>query len=161
MTAKTGSIPYMAPEVVMSKPYDKSVDVFSFAILLWEILTTDWAFNGYSTKDFFIRVAKNGERLAVPKSAPPMTRSILPEAWDEDPSKRPSMERIGALIRGELEDIAADAEVLNRTYHMKNRSVHSQRGSNIGRRKPNLSNSRRNSRNGRDSFVGGDIVRSE
>mmetsp|Transcript_42891 Transcript_42891/g.103760 ORF Transcript_42891/g.103760 Transcript_42891/m.103760 type:complete len:450 (+) Transcript_42891:148-1497(+) len=161
LTAKTGSIPYMAPEVVLNQPYDKSADVFSFAILFWELLTLDWAFNGMSTKDFFIEVAKHGQRLPLPKHAPPMTRSILPEAWHQDPRLRPTMKRIGAVIRGELEDMAHDAEVLNRTEHMINRSFHSQRGfitmSSRPRRKPSLSNSRK----GRDSLIGGDVCGSE
>ncbi|KAL3941994.1 MAG: hypothetical protein SGBAC_003738 [Bacillariaceae sp.] len=157
LTAKTGSIPYMAPEVVLNKPYDKSADVFSFGILLWELLTLDWAFNGLSAKDFFIQVAKHGQRLPLPKDAPPMTRSILPEAWHEDQSRRPTMKRIGAVIRGELEDIAADAEVLNRTQHMINRSYHSQRGFSSHKRKNTLSNSRK----GRNSFIGGDVCGSE
>ncbi|CAJ1926518.1 unnamed protein product [Cylindrotheca closterium] len=150
LTAKTGSIPYMAPEVVLNKPYDESADVFSFGILLWELLTLDWAFNGLSTKDFFIQVAKHGQRLPIPKNAPPMTRSIMPEAWHADPSCRPTMRRIGAVIRGELEDIDDAAEVVNRTQHMINRSNHSLQGFSLSRhkRKGSLSNSRK----GRDSL---------
>lgn len=160
LTAKTGSIPYMAPEVVMGKPYNQYADVFSFGILLWEILTLKWAFNGYSPQEYFIRVAKNNERLAVPRNAPPMIRTILPEAWDKDPKCRPSMKRMGALIRGELEDITADAAILNRTQHMMNQSARSQHlrrmlsASNSG--KPNLSNSR-SGRSRRGSFIGGEI----
>lgn len=156
LTSKTGSIPYMAPEVVLNKPYDKSADVFSFGILLWELLTLDWAFNGLSTKDFFIEVAKHGRRPPLPKYSPPMTRSILQEAWHENPSLRPTMKRMGAVIRGELEDIDSDAEVLNRTNHMINRSFHSQHGFRMSGHK--RKNSLTNSRKGRDSLRGGDII---
>ena len=163
LTSKTGSIPYMAPEVVLNQPYGKSADVLSYGILLWELLTLDWAFNGLSTKDFFIQVAKHGQRPPLPKNAPPMTRSILPETWDIDPTKRPTMKRIGAVIRGELEDIASDAEVVNRTQHMMNRSNHSMHfnlsGSLKGHRRKNSNLS--NSRKGRESFIGGDLFASE
>uniref|UniRef100_A0A7I4F0G4 Protein kinase domain-containing protein n=1 Tax=Physcomitrium patens TaxID=3218 RepID=A0A7I4F0G4_PHYPA len=37
MTGETGSYRYMAPEVFLHKAYDKSVDVFSFAIIVHEI----------------------------------------------------------------------------------------------------------------------------
>jgi serine/threonine protein kinase len=158
LTAKTGSIPYMAPEVVFGKPYNQSADVFSFGILLWELLTLQWAFNGYLAQEFFIRVAKNNERLLVPRDAPPMIRAILPEAWDKDPKNRPTMKRMGALIRGELEDITADSSVVNRTQHMMNQSARSQHLRMLnGSGRPNLSMS--NSRNGRrDSFIGGESV---
>eukprot|EP00980_Cylindrotheca_fusiformis_P002649 scaffold620_cov103-Cylindrotheca_fusiformis.AAC.9 len=157
LTAKTGSIPYMAPEVVFGKPYGQSADVFSFGILLWEILTLNWAFNGYAPQEYFMRVAKNNERLAVPRNAPPMIRTILPEAWDKDPKRRPTMKRMGALIRGELEDISADSEIVNRSQHMMNRSARSihLRRMLTGSGRPNLSNSR-SGRTGRGSYIGGE-----
>jgi serine/threonine protein kinase len=123
LTGRTGSTPYMAPEVCKAEPYDKEADVFSFAILLWEILSLEWAFNGFSRKDFYQRVALHHERLPVQSSWPIIVRTILVEAWDKDPQKRPSMKRIGTLIRADLEDmVGADDNVMNRTDHMMNRS---------------------------------------
>jgi serine/threonine protein kinase len=40
MTAETGTYRWMAPEVINHKPYDHKADVFSFAIVLWELVTT-------------------------------------------------------------------------------------------------------------------------
>ncbi|XP_018450396.1 serine/threonine-protein kinase STY17 isoform X4 [Raphanus sativus] len=39
MTAETGTYRWMAPEVIEHKPYDHRADVFSYAIVLWELLT--------------------------------------------------------------------------------------------------------------------------
>jgi hypothetical protein len=52
-------------------------------------------------------------------------RTILVEAWDKDPQKRPSMKRIGTLVRADLQDISEDDNVVNRTEHMMNRSKRS------------------------------------
>ncbi|KAF8378721.1 hypothetical protein HHK36_030070 [Tetracentron sinense] len=38
MTGETGSYRYMAPEVFKHRKYDKKVDVFSFAMILYEML---------------------------------------------------------------------------------------------------------------------------
>lgn len=81
LTGRTGSTPYMAPEVCKGEPYDVEADVFSFAILLWELLSLQWAFNGYSIKEFYQRVALQNERLPVKSSWPVIVRTILVEAW--------------------------------------------------------------------------------
>jgi serine/threonine protein kinase len=39
MTAETGTYRWMAPEVIEHKPYDEKADVFSFGVVLWELLT--------------------------------------------------------------------------------------------------------------------------
>ncbi|KVH99628.1 hypothetical protein Ccrd_022143, partial [Cynara cardunculus var. scolymus] len=39
MTAETGTYRWMAPEVINHQPYDQKADVFSFAIVLWELVT--------------------------------------------------------------------------------------------------------------------------
>lgn len=39
LTGKTGTKGYMAPEVALDEPYNQSVDVFSFAIIVWQVMT--------------------------------------------------------------------------------------------------------------------------
>ncbi|KAG6388486.1 hypothetical protein SASPL_149914 [Salvia splendens] len=39
MTAETGTYRWMAPEVIEHKPYSHKADVFSFGVMLWELLT--------------------------------------------------------------------------------------------------------------------------
>jgi serine/threonine protein kinase len=125
LTARTGSMPYMAPEICKGETYDTEAVVFSFAILLWEILSLHWAFNGCSLNEYYHRVALQHERLPITSSWPVIVRTILVEAWDKDPQKRPSMKRIGTLIRADLQDISEDDNVVNRTEHMMNRSKRS------------------------------------
>lgn len=39
MTAETGTYRWMAPEVIEHKPYGEKADIFSFAVVIWELLT--------------------------------------------------------------------------------------------------------------------------
>lgn len=115
----------MAPEVIKMETYDTKCDVYSFAVLLWEILCLRQAYKGLSPTDFVEKVVVRKERLAVPNTVPPLTRLMIPEAWDSDPRKRPDMKRVAILIRGDLNDMTTDDSVLHRTRHLHNRSDHS------------------------------------
>lgn len=46
MTAETGTYRWMAPEVIEHRPYDCKADVFSFGVLLWEMLTGEVSADG-------------------------------------------------------------------------------------------------------------------
>jgi serine/threonine protein kinase len=122
LTGRAGSFPYMAPEVVRMETYDSKCDVFSFAILLWEILSLKQSFKGMTATKFLNKVVIEGQRLPISKEWPPLTRLMLPEAWDNDPQKRPDMKRVAILIRGDLNDMTDDDNVLRRTNHMRERS---------------------------------------
>lgn len=125
LTGRAGSLPYMAPEVAKMEPYDTKCDCFSFAILLWEMLMLKPAFKGMTPSDFMEKVVLQSERLTVDKHLPPLTRLMIPEAWDKDPTARPDMKRIAIIIRADLNDMTTDERVLRRTKHMNNRSNHS------------------------------------
>mmetsp|Transcript_16849 Transcript_16849/g.21977 ORF Transcript_16849/g.21977 Transcript_16849/m.21977 type:complete len:477 (-) Transcript_16849:100-1530(-) len=125
LTGRAGSLPYMAPEVAKMVPYDTKCDVFSFAILLWEMLACRPAFDNYTSLEYMDKVVTEQERLDVSKTWPPLTRLMIPEAWDDDPKKRPDMKRIAILIRGDLNDMTTDERILHRTKHLASRSQHS------------------------------------
>jgi hypothetical protein len=117
----------MAPEVAECQPYSTQCDVFSFSILLWEILSMKPAFKGYSRREFLMRVVRGRERQNVSRKWPPLTRLAVREAWEHDPQKRPDMKRIAALLRGDLNELSSDPSVQDRTRHMRERSSHSTR----------------------------------
>lgn len=43
-TGETGTYVYMAPEVIRSEPYDEKCDVYSFAVILNELLTGEYPY---------------------------------------------------------------------------------------------------------------------
>ena len=102
LTARTGAIPYMAPQVADCQPYDTQCDVFGFAVLLWELLQLKPAFDGYSRREFLLRVVRNRERLQVRRSWPNGTRQALQQAWKHEARDRPNMTQVLRLLRSDL-----------------------------------------------------------
>eukprot|EP01041_Mallomonas_annulata_P010620 gene10620-22173_t len=93
MTGNTGSIRYMAPEVLQSLPYNEMVDIYSFGIILWEMATGQTPYQGITIKEFFIRVVINNERPAInsthSRCISEILATIIQKCWDKNPIKRP------------------------------------------------------------------------
>jgi Protein tyrosine and serine/threonine kinase len=116
----------MAPEVCLSKTYDSKCDVFSFAILSWEILSLRKAFDGMTGEEFVNQVMIERERLPINNTWPALTRVMLADAWDNIPQKRPAMKEITKYIRGDLTLLTSDDSILQRSIHYNNRSLTNQ-----------------------------------
>ena len=91
MTGGTGTLRFMPPEVAMYKPYNEKVDVFSFAILMWAIITKQIPFKGFDRATHYERVMVGGERPPLEDNWPEWLKNLLTRAWHTDPLMRPSM----------------------------------------------------------------------
>ena len=90
MTGGTGSLRYMAPEVVLHKPYTEKVDVYSFALVLYAMARNQEAFRGYSPQLHYSEVVMKGIRPKLESNWPLEFQRLLTACWDEDSTKRPS-----------------------------------------------------------------------
>lgn len=106
MTGSTGSLRYMAPEVALGKPYNEKVDVHSFGILAWQMLTGEVPFEALTVADFATEVFERGQRPQVSASWPRPLCALLERCWAADPSLRPSfeavVEELSALLHEDL-----------------------------------------------------------
>lgn len=66
MTGQTGTIGYMAPEVLQGRAYDHKCDVYSFGVLLWETYCCAMAYPNYSLADISYHVVKLVDRHISP-----------------------------------------------------------------------------------------------
>ena len=100
MTAETGTYRWMAPEVINHKPYDHKADVFSFAIVLWELVTTKIPYENLTPLQAALGV-RQGMRMEIPPKVHPRLSKLIERCWDENPHVRPLFSEITV----ELEDI--------------------------------------------------------
>ena len=96
VTGQTGSMRYMAPEMWASEPYTHKVDVFSFAILAFELLSRTRAYEGhYLTMQQVARaVAESGLRPTLPKRWPTALSKLLACSWAQNADDRPEFAEI-------------------------------------------------------------------
>ena len=96
VTGQTGSMRYMAPEMWASEPYTHKVDVFSFAILAFELLSRTRAYEGhYLTMQQVARaVAESGLRPNLPKRWPTALSKLLACSWAQNADDRPEFAEI-------------------------------------------------------------------
>lgn len=89
MTAETGSYRWMAPEVIRHEEYGTSCDVYSFGILLYEMLTLTVPFSRMSTYQVILAVARHNTRPELPPGLPKDVRELVCECWHEHAEERP------------------------------------------------------------------------
>eukprot|EP00245_Coleochaete_scutata_P004705 TRINITY_DN1756_c0_g1_i2.p1 TRINITY_DN1756_c0_g1~~TRINITY_DN1756_c0_g1_i2.p1 ORF type:complete len:356 (+),score=36.43 TRINITY_DN1756_c0_g1_i2:68-1069(+) len=117
MTPETGTYRWMAPEVIMHHRYDNKADVYSFGIVLWEIVTCTIPFYGLNPLETAVAVAHHNQRPKIPESCPEGLALLMTQCWDRNPAARPTfteiVERLKQVEHEWNTDIAARARLPN------------------------------------------------
>ncbi|KAL2510712.1 Protein kinase superfamily protein [Abeliophyllum distichum] len=98
MTGNTGTLGYMAPEVLDGKPYNRKCDVYSFGICLWEIYCCDMPYPDLSFAEVSSQVVRQNLRPEIPRCCPSVFASIMRKCWDANPENRPDMDEVVRLL---------------------------------------------------------------
>ena len=70
LSGNVETLRYAAPEVFCYGPVSSAVDVYGLGVLIWELVTLDIAFYGYTRADHFEKVVCNHERRAGTRCPP-------------------------------------------------------------------------------------------
>ena len=105
-----GTAGYMAPEQAAGKPVDRRADIWSFGVVLYEMLTGRILFTGETISHTLASVLKDRINFAIPNVPPPICR-LLARCLHRDPKER--LRDIGEAriaIRDYLANPAEEAE---------------------------------------------------
>ncbi|NWH69645.1 M3K21 kinase, partial [Piaya cayana] len=110
-----GTYAWMAPEVIKSSMFSKGSDIWSYGVLLWELLTGEVPYRGIDGLAVAYGVAVNKLTLPIPSTCPEPFAKLMKECWEQDPHIRPSF----ALILEELTAIegAVMTEMPQESFH--------------------------------------------
>lgn len=98
MTGETGTLGYMAPEVLDGKPYNKKCDVYSFGVCLWEIYCCDMPYLDLTFADMTSAVVHQNLRPEIPRCCPHALADVMKKCWDASPEKRPAMSDVVRMM---------------------------------------------------------------
>ncbi|XP_066392268.1 serine/threonine-protein kinase STY46-like [Miscanthus floridulus] len=111
MTAETATCRWMAPEVINNQAYYTKADVYSFAILLCELMRSKIPYDTMTPLQAAAAVIE-GLRPQLPADAHPGLANLVQKCWDAVPSARPPF----SDIITELEHIQVHAQETSRSW---------------------------------------------
>ncbi|XP_071791557.1 mitogen-activated protein kinase kinase kinase 13-B-like [Asterias amurensis] len=97
-----GTVAWMAPEVIRNEPCSEKVDVWSFGVVLWELLTGEMPYKDVDSSAIIWGVGSNSLQLPIPSTCPEGFKLLMMQCWSAKPKNRPSFRQIMMHI-----DIAA------------------------------------------------------
>ncbi|KAL8150459.1 hypothetical protein V2J09_020267 [Rumex salicifolius] len=89
-----GTPQWMAPEILRNEPSNEKSDVFSFGVVLWELVTVSIPWNNLNFVQVVGVVGFMDRRLDIPESVDPRIASIITDCWQSKPENRPSFQDI-------------------------------------------------------------------
>ena len=106
-----GTAAYMAPEQAAGLATDRRADVWSFGVVLWEMLTGRKLFEGETISHVLASVLRDTPDLsALPEDVPPVLHALVGSCLRKKPARR--LQSIGDA-RVTLEDLLAQPEAFS------------------------------------------------
>ncbi|KAL1541498.1 Serine/threonine-protein kinase ht1 [Salvia divinorum] len=106
----TGTYRWMAPEMIKEKHHTKKVDVYSFGIVMWELLTALVPFDGMTPEQAAFAVCQKNARPPLPSTCPTAFSRLIRHCWSSNPDKRPHFDEIVSTLESYTESLARDPE---------------------------------------------------
>lgn len=89
-----GTFAWMAPEVIRNEPCSEKVDIWSFGVVLWEMLTCEIPYKDYDSSAILWGIGNNSLRLPIPPTCPDGFNLLINLCWKAKPKNRPSFKII-------------------------------------------------------------------
>ncbi|XP_015191655.1 PREDICTED: mitogen-activated protein kinase kinase kinase 7-like [Polistes dominula] len=99
MTNNKGSAAWMAPEVFEGSRYTEKCDVFSWGVILWEVLSRKKPFDEIGASAYRIMWAVHiGQRPPLIEGCPRPIEELMTRCWQKCPEDRPSMDEVVRIM---------------------------------------------------------------
>ncbi|XP_034255089.1 integrin-linked protein kinase [Thrips palmi] len=92
---------WMSPEALQKKPKERNweaCDMWSFAVLLWELATREVPFADLSPMETGMKIALEGLRISIPPGISQHMAKMIRICMNEDPGKRPTFDMVLPIL---------------------------------------------------------------
>jgi serine/threonine protein kinase len=94
---RCGTPCWTAPEIIRGEAYSEKADVYSFGIVMWEVVTRKQPFGSLNFMGVSLDVLE-GKRPHMPADCPRALAKLITKCWHDKPTKRPSMADVVAFF---------------------------------------------------------------
>ncbi|XP_050733763.1 probable serine/threonine-protein kinase nek3 isoform X2 [Eriocheir sinensis] len=94
MSDNRGSAAWMAPEVFEGKIYTEKCDVYSWGIILWEVVTRRVPFEDLGLAVRIMWAVHQRVRPPLITGCPKLLENLMKRCWDHNQDRRPRMEEV-------------------------------------------------------------------
>lgn len=124
-------ISYMAPEFLLGKKYDNSIDVYSYGLIMFEIVTGEKLYSKKMSRLEIISKVGRGYRPQFPKGFEINDKitELIKRCWSDEIALRPSFEEILEIL--EDDEVVSWFEVDDEDFSMYFSLLHNEKNSSI------------------------------
>ncbi|KAJ7946989.1 Protein kinase [Quillaja saponaria] len=103
-----GTYRWMAPEMIKRKTYGRKVDVYSFGLILWEMVAGTIPYEDMNPIQAAFAVVHKNLRPVIPSDCPPAMRALIEQCWSLQPDKRPEFWQVVKVLEQFESSLARD-----------------------------------------------------
>ncbi|KAF7456397.1 TKL protein kinase [Cryptosporidium felis] len=110
MLGCVGTHHWMAPEILRGEGFTKSADVYSFGIILWEMITKKIPHEDLNVNHIIASVGYGSKRPIIPENIPSAIKIVIQKTWDKNVGKRPSFKQLTSVFEKLYQSSILDIE---------------------------------------------------
>ncbi|PRP89323.1 hypothetical protein PROFUN_02197 [Planoprotostelium fungivorum] len=103
-TTSTGPLKWMPPEAIQKKQYSTKSDVWSFGVVIWEIITASDPWPELSPVEAGLQILANDLKLKFPEGSDPFLVGLAEMCWQRQPEDRPNFKLITKMLNDTVGD---------------------------------------------------------
>lgn len=96
-----GPVRWLPPEAIKNRSFSIKTDIWSFGVVVYEVLTRKDPFGDKSITEVILGVSYEGLRLEIPENCPPQFAKLMNLCFQSDPVNRPTFKEICAILESE------------------------------------------------------------